>query len=45
MSKVFLYTEYQTTVAFSDVNWNEVTAKMKQFKGLVSKTWLSGINT
>lgn len=45
MDKVFLYAEYQATVAFLDVNWDEINNEMKQFRGLVSKTWLSGINT
>tara|TARA_R110002050_G_scaffold1244_4_gene8647 strand:+ start:81120 stop:81431 length:312 start_codon:yes stop_codon:yes gene_type:complete len=45
MGKTFLYAEYQVNVAFSDVKWREVNAEMKKFKGLVSKTWLSGINT
>jgi hypothetical protein len=29
---------------FTEVNWDEINAEMKKFKGLVSKTWLSGIN-
>jgi len=45
MSNIFLYAEYQTSTNFSDVNWNEINAEMKKFRGLISKTWLSGVNT
>lgn len=45
MSKIFLYAEYQAAAPFSNVDWDEINAEMKEFKGLVSKTWLSGVNT
>lgn len=45
MSKSFVYAEYQTIMPFSEVNWSDVNIEMKKFKGLVSKTWLSGVNT
>lgn len=44
MSKIFVYGEYQTTTSFSEVNWNDINAEMKKFQGLISKTWLSGLN-
>lgn len=44
MSKTFVYAEYQTTTPFSEVNWNDVNVEMKKFQGLISKTWLSGLN-
>lgn len=45
MSKIFIYAEYQISAPFTDLNWNEINARMLQFSGLVSKTWLSGKNT
>lgn len=45
MDNIFVYAEYQTSTNFSDVNWNEINVEMKKFKGLISKTWLSGVNT
>lgn len=45
MGKIFVYAEYQATTDFSELNWNEVNLEMKKFKGLISKTWLSGVNT
>ncbi len=45
MSKVFIYAEYQVSTPFKDIDWNEINVQMKQFPGLISKTWLSGKNT
>ena len=43
-SKVFVYAEYQVSISFSSIDWKSINAEMKKFKGLKSKTWLSGIN-
>ena len=45
MSRVFIYAEYQVSVPFADVPWNDINPEMKKFAGLRSKTWLSGLNT
>lgn len=45
MNKVFVYAEYQVTSPFSEINWSEINIEMKKFQGLISKTWLSGVNT
>ncbi|WP_085314368.1 YdhR family protein [Derxia lacustris] len=42
---VFLYAEYQVSIPFSQIDWAPINVEMKKFPGLVSKTWLSGINT
>lgn len=41
--RVFLYAEFQVSVAFADIDWKPVNERMQQFTGLKSKTWLSGI--
>lgn len=43
--KTFLYAEYQVSIPFDDIDWKPINNDMKQFEGLVSKTWLSGLNT
>lgn len=45
MPKVFLYAEYQVSIPFTEIDWTPINVEMKKFKGLKSKTWLSGINT
>ncbi|QLE56197.1 YdhR family protein [Nostoc sp. TCL26-01] len=45
MSQVFIYAEYQVSVPFTEIDWVPINAEMKKFAGLISKTWLSGINT
>ncbi len=45
LSKVFLYAEVQVSVPFSPLDWHAVNAEMKKEKGLLTKTWLSGVNT
>jgi len=45
LGKVFLYAEYQVSLPFSQIDWEPVNHEMKKFKGLKSKTWLSGLNT
>ena len=42
--KVFLYAEYQVSIPFDQIDWRPINVDMKQFSGLKSKTWLSGIN-
>ena len=44
-SRVFLYAEFQVSVPFSEGVWREANPTMHTVPGLLSKTWLSGINT
>lgn len=41
----FVYTEVQVNLPFSDVPWQQRNPILKQTPGLLSKTWLSGVNT
>jgi len=43
--KVFLYAEMQVAVPFGELDWPAANAAMKNEKGLLRKTWLSGIGT
>ncbi len=43
MAKIYLYVEFQTSKDFTTLNTEEINAQMKEFPGLISKTWLSGI--
>lgn len=43
MSKVFLYVEFQITKDFTELDIPSINNEMKQYPGLKSKTWLSGI--
>lgn len=46
IKKVFLYGEFQTSVpTFAKEMWEQVNSQLKGVKGLVRKTWLSGIGT
>lgn len=45
MSKVFLYAEIQVSIPFTQIDWPEFNKTMKLETGLISKTWLSGIET
>lgn len=45
MAKVFIYAEYQVSIQFTEIDWAPINTQMQTFKGLKSKTWLSGINT
>jgi hypothetical protein len=45
VSKVFVYAEYQVSIPFSKIDWKLINVEMKNFSGLKSKTWLSGLNT
>lgn len=44
MAKILMYVEYQTSKDFSELDIEKINSNMKKFPGLVSKTWLSGIN-
>lgn len=44
MTKIFIYAEYQVSIPFAEIDWAPINVEMKKFKGLKSKTWLSGIN-
>ncbi len=41
----FVYTEVQVNVPFKDAPWREINPILKGQPGILSKTWLSGINT
>ena len=45
MSKVFMYVEYQISKDFNALDIESINSAMKNNPGLVSKTWLSGVNT
>jgi len=45
MAKIFLYVEFQISKDFTTLDIEDINAQMKEYPGLVSKTWLSGINT
>lgn len=44
MAKIFIYAEYQVSIPFTEIDWAPINVEMQKFKGLKSKTWLSGIN-
>lgn len=41
----FLYTELQANIPFEKAPWQARNPILKQIPGLLSKTWLSGLNT
>ena len=41
---VYLYVEYPVSIEFDKYPWTEANPKMKQFDGLISMTWLSGLD-
>jgi len=45
MAKVFMYVEYQISKEFTELDIPDINASMKENEGLMSKTWLSGLNT
>ena len=45
MAKTFLYVEFQISKDFNELDTPPINVEMKKFPGLISKTWLSGINT
>jgi len=42
---VYVYAEYQVSIPFDKIDWAPINVEMKKFPGLLSKTWLSGVNT
>jgi hypothetical protein len=45
IKKVFVYTELQVAIPFEHVPWKDVNPILLQVKGLIRKTWLSGIGS
>ncbi len=45
MPGAFVYTEVQVSVPFAKAPWQDRNPVLKQQKGLISKLWLSGLNT
>lgn len=43
MAKIFLYVEFQISKEFNELDIEAINTQMKEFPGLKSKTWLSGI--
>jgi hypothetical protein len=43
--RAFVYTEVQVNVPFENAPWQDRNPVLKQQKGLISKLWLSGLNT
>lgn len=41
----FVYTQIQVNVPFGEAPWREINPVLKAQQGLLSKTWLSGVNT
>lgn len=41
----YVYTEVQVDIPFSKVPWKDRNPVLKKQKGLIAKTWLSGLNT
>jgi len=41
----FVYTELQVNIPFEKVQWKKRNSIIKKERGLLSKTWLSGVNT
>jgi len=42
--KAFVYTELQISIPFADAPWRDISAKIQQQPGFMSKTWLSGVD-
>jgi hypothetical protein len=42
--KIFIYTEFQVSIPFDQIDWEPINVNMKKFAGLKSKTWLSGVS-
>jgi len=45
IKKVFVYTEVQASIPFSEVPWREINQNVLKNEGFVRKTWLSGVNS
>ena len=41
---VYLYVEYPVSIPFEKFPWSDANPRMKQYDGLISKTWLSGLD-
>ena len=41
----FVYTEIQVNVPFAEAPWRKINPTLKVQPGILSKTWLSGLNT
>eukprot|EP01084_Bolivina_argentea_P171984 297941_1 len=41
---VYLHVEYPVSIPFDKYPWNDANDASKQFNGLISKTWLSGVD-
>ena len=41
---VYLHVEYPVSIPFEKFPWSDANPKMKQYDGLLSKTWLSGLD-
>lgn len=42
---IYLYAEFQVSIPFDEIDWEAINIEMKEFDGLQSKTWLSGVNS
>ncbi len=42
LPKAFVYTELQISLPFTDAPWLEISQKIQQQPGFISKTWLAG---
>jgi hypothetical protein len=45
IKKVFVYTEVQIAVPFTEIPWKDANPKLLSVKGLIRKTWLSGVGS
>lgn len=43
--RVFMFNEMHWTIPFGEVPWKQLNEKLKQQPGLLTKQWLSGVNT
>ena len=45
MNKVFVYIEMQVSAPFDQMPWPAINERMLQVPGMLSKTWLHGLNS
>jgi len=45
IKKVFVYTELQISTSFTEATWKELNPMLLKVKGLIRKTWLSGVDS
>ena len=43
-SGVYLHVEFPTFIPMDELDWKQINVEMRKYQGLISKTWLSGIN-